>query len=108
MTPLHLLTSCYCNLGFFPSSPRPVLEILIEAGADVHLENEDMVSPYNATLQEASAYIAERPENNTNDETTARHLEALAVMREWPASMKINGLVRGFLARRRLAAVTRR
>ena len=100
--PLLFVTCTYSNLEPTESPPRWALEILIEAGADVHLEIENMRSPYNAVL-----YFIENGENDT-DETTAHYLEALAVMREWPASMKINGLIRGFLGRRRLAAVSKR
>ena len=105
--PLLCVTSCYSNSEITETPPLWALEILVEAGADVHLEVEDMMSPYNAMLRAASVFIRERLEDYTADEIK-HFLEALTVMEKWPASMKINGLVRGFLARRRLAAVARR
>ncbi len=105
--PLLCVTSCYISLEPTESPPLWALEILVEAGADVHLEVENMLSPYNAMLRAASVFIQERLEDCTADEIK-HFIEALTVMEKWPASMKINGLVRGFLTRRRLAAVTRR
>ena len=97
-TPLTWLISRYSNTRIFLTSPRRALEILIEAGADVHLNVENMRSPHDLALR----CILNNDDDDDDDEL-ARYLEALTVMREWPASMKINGLVRGFLARRRLA-----
>ena len=110
VTPLLWLITRYGSERF-QSSPRwgvEIIEILIESGADVHLEFENVRSPYTAMLHAAYLIFEERSEseNNTDDDID-RYLEALAVMREWPASMKINGLGRGFLVRRRLAAATR-
>lgn len=96
-TPLLWLISRYAIARVFPTSPRWALEILIEAGADIHLDIENMRSPYDLATH--------RLLNNDDDnDELLRYLEAWKVMREWPASMKINGLVRGFLVRRRLAS----
>ena len=60
-------------------------------------------------LHATLAIFEERSESGDyTDDDINRYLEALTVVEKWPASMKINGLVRGFLARRRLAAVARR
>ena len=96
-TPLTWFISRYSNTRIFLTSPRRALEILIEAGADVHLNVENMRSPYDLALR------CILNNDDDDDDELVRYLEALTVMREWPASMKINGLVRGFLARRRLA-----
>ena len=102
-TPLLWLISRYSLARLFPTSPRWALEILIEAGADVHLNIENMRSPYNLAMRCIYNNDDDNDDNDDNDEL-ARYLEAWTVMREWPASMKINGLVRGFLVRRRLAS----
>ena len=107
LTPLLWLIPRYSSERF-RSSPRwsvEIIEILIEAGADVHLEVENLRSPCTAMLHATLAIFEERSESGDyTDDDINRYLEALSVVEKWPASMKINGLVRGFLARRRLAA----
>ena len=104
LTPLQWLMLNYGSTSVFGSSPRWALEILLEAGADTSLAPEEaMKSPYDMAM----IHVLTGCEEN-DDDKLERYLEALVVMREWPASMKINGLVRGFLIRRRLAAARRR
>ena len=99
LTTMQWLIMHYSDTQYFPTSPRWALEILIEAGADETLDpSGHRRTPYYRAM--TGAVLAA---NNSKDDEVARYLEALTVMREWPASMKINGLVRGFLVRRRLA-----
>ena len=91
----------YYTEDTFPSPPRWALEAFIEAGANIHLESDIWYSPYELAIRRS-----ENMSGRHTDEDIACYLEALAVMREWPASMKINGLARGFLARRRLLATS--
>jgi len=104
LTPLQWLMLNYGSTSVFGSSPRWALEILLEAGADTSLAPEEATkSPYDMAMIRVLLSCEE-----DDDDKLARYLDALVVMREWPASMKINGLVRGFLIRRRLAAARRR
>lgn len=98
LTPLQWLLLSYGNTEMFESSPRWALEILLEAGADASLASVVEITP-----SEIALALATRSVTEDNIDKYNRYLEALTAMREWPASMKINGLVRGFLVRRRLA-----
>lgn len=99
LTPLQWLLLNYGDTEMFESSPRWALEILLEAGADSSLAPEAQVP----TPSDIARALAIMSVTEDDDDKIARNLEALTIMREWPASMKINGLARGFLARRLLA-----
>lgn len=102
LAPLQWLIMYYTE-DTFPSPPQWALEAFIEAGANIHLESDVWYSPYELALRRSKNMSGRH-----TDEDIACYLEALAVMREWPASIKINGLARGFLARRRLVATAQR